>query len=415
MARLQSQEQLRSLLSDYYTDLRSPLAWCTSAGPAEILRALGFRVYFPENHGAVLGASRTAQRYIPKAHQIGYHSEICSYLTSDIGAWLMRETPLTKAYGLPSIPKPDLIVYNTNQCREVGEWFNFFGREFNCPIFGIYAPRHLEDVTIEHIEHVRYQFQNLIDQGEKIIGKRLDQEQLVEIMVQSQKGTQLWQEVLATAKNSPAPLTFFDGCILMAPIVVMRGTRECVDFYEQTLKELLKRVEQQEATIQSDNVRLFWDGMPIWGRLRSLSELFENNQAAVVSSTYCNSWVFDDFDPRKPLESMAAAYTRIFINRGENAKLSILKTLLADFNIDGVIFHDSKTCFNNTNSRFGLPKRVREETGIDTLQIDGDLNDLRFFSDGQTKTRIETFIEQLILKKISVSEASNGEVISAAK
>ncbi len=403
MARLQSQKRLNSLIKDYYIDLSSPLAWCTSAGPTEILRALGFQVYFPENHGAVLGASRTAQKYIPKAHQVGYHSEICSYLTSDIGAWLMHETPLTKAYGLESIPKPDFIVYNTNQCREVGEWFNFFGREFNCPVFGIYAPRHLEEVTKEHIEHVKYQFQNLIEQGEKIIGKRINQDHLAEILTLSQKGTQLWQQVLATARNNPTPLTFFDGCILMAPIVMMRGTKECVDFYEQTLKELLDRVEHQKATIHSEIIRLFWDGMPIWGRLRSLAELFDKNQAAVVSSTYCNSWVFDDFNPQKPLESMAAAYTRIFINRGENAKLSMLQTLLADFNIDGIIFHDSKTCFNNTNSRFGLPTRLREVTGVDTLIIDGDLNDLRFFSDGQTKTRLETFIEQVMLKKISVS------------
>ncbi len=119
MPRLQSQQFLKNILKDYFTGIEAPVAWCTSAGPAEILRALGFEVYFPENHGALLGASRTAQRYIPRAHQAGYGGEICSYLTSDIGAWLMKETPLTQAYGLKSVPKPDLIVFNTNQCREV--------------------------------------------------------------------------------------------------------------------------------------------------------------------------------------------------------------------------------------------------------------------------------------------------------
>lgn len=119
MPRLKSQALLDGILRDYYTGLTSPVAWCSSAGPAEILRALGFNVYFPENHAAILGAKRLTERYIPRAHQAGYDSEICSYLTSDIGAWLLRESPLTVAYGLPSIPEPDLIVYNTNQCREV--------------------------------------------------------------------------------------------------------------------------------------------------------------------------------------------------------------------------------------------------------------------------------------------------------
>jgi benzoyl-CoA reductase/2-hydroxyglutaryl-CoA dehydratase subunit BcrC/BadD/HgdB len=67
----------------------------------------------------------------------------------------------------------------------------------------------------------------------------------------------------------------------------------------------------------------------------------------------------------------------------------------------GVNFHDSKTCFNNTNSRFGLPKRLKDSTNIDNVTIDGDLNDLRFFSERQTETKLETFIEQLMTKKFN--------------
>ncbi len=395
MPKLKSQLFLKSILKNYFNDLKSPLAWCTSAGPAEILRALGFEVYFPENHGALLGASRTAQRYIPKAHQAGYAGEICSYLTADIGAWLMRETPLMQAYGLKSVPKPDIIVFNTNQCREVAEWFNFFGREINCPVVGIYPPRHLEEISNSDINTVVDQFKNLISVGEKVIGNKLDQNRLSETLRLSHLGSNLWKQSLETARHTPAQLSFFDGTILMAPIVILRGTQICVDFYKQTLAELNEFVTNKDTTIADEKVRIYWEGMPVWGRLRYLSDLFKENQTAVVASTYCNSWVFDDFDPENPLESMAYAYTQIFINRGENAKLSMIKKMLQDYKIDGIVFHDSKTCFNNSNNRFGLPKRIQEETGIPTLTIDGDLNDLRFFSDGQTRTRLETFIEQL--------------------
>lgn len=399
MAQLKSQLRLKGILKDYFTGMKSPIAWCTSAGPAEILRALGFEVYFPENHGALLGASRAAEKYIPRAHQEGYDSEICSYLTADIGAWLMKETPLTIIYGLESIPKPDLIVFNTNQCREVAEWFNFFGREYDCPVFGIYPPRYLEKITKADVDNVVAQLQRLITVGEEIIGKPLDPEKLSETVRLSFEGSQLWKEVLYTASYSPAPLTFFDGCILMAPIVVLRGTQICVEFYRETLAELNDLVAKNEGAVPNEQVRIYWDGMPVWGRLRSLSELFAENQTSVVASTYCNSWVFDDFNPRQPLESMAFAYTNIFINRGENAKLEMMKNFMETFKVDGAVFHNSKTCFNNANSRFGLPKRVKEATGIDTVSFDGDLVDLRFFSDGQTRTKLETFIEQLKFKK----------------
>ena len=80
--------------------------------------------------------------------------------------------------------------------------------------------------------------------------------------------------------------------------------------------------------------------------------------------------------------------------------MKMLKDWIEEFRIDGVIFHDSKTCFNNSNARFGMPVRLKEETGIQTLVVEGDLNDLRFFSEGQSTSKIETFIEQIENKQI---------------
>jgi benzoyl-CoA reductase/2-hydroxyglutaryl-CoA dehydratase subunit BcrC/BadD/HgdB len=395
MSRLHAQDKLKTVLKDYFAGLAAPIAWCSSAGPAEILRALGFHVYFPENHGALLGASRTAGPYILRAHLEGYDEEVCSYLTADIGAYLAGETPLTGAYGLPSIPRPDLIVYNTNQCREVAEWFEFYAREFRCPAVGVFPPRHLDEVRDCDIDNVVRQFEQVIETGEQVIGVRMDSGRLSETVRLSRLGGDLWKQVLETAKQVPSPLTFWDGTILMAPIVMMRGTQECVDFYRETLEELQQLADAGAAAVPGEEARLYWEGMPIWGRLRALSEWFAENRVAVVASTYCNSWVFDHLDARRPLPTLADDYTRIFINRSEDAKLNILKQLLHDYRVDGIVYHDSKTCFNNTNSRFGLPRRLQEATGIPSLTINGDLNDLRFFSEGQTRTRIETFVERL--------------------
>jgi len=73
-----------------------------------------------------------------------------------------------------------------------------------------------------------------------------------------------------------------------------------------------------------------------------------------------------------------------------------------DFQVDGVIFHDSKTCFNNSNNRFGLPRKIAETTDYETVTIDGDLVDMRFLSEGQMMTKLETFIEQLKSKKAAI-------------
>jgi benzoyl-CoA reductase/2-hydroxyglutaryl-CoA dehydratase subunit BcrC/BadD/HgdB len=401
MHSLNATQQLRNLMKEYFSDFEhaGKIAWCTSVGPAELLRSFGFQVYFPENHGALLGATRLAGDYIPSTINLGYAGDVCSYLTSDIGAYLNKKSPLQQHYGMNGIPKPDLIVYNTNQCREVQDWFNFYAKEFDCPILGIYPPRHVDEITEAQIRDVSDQFKAMIPVCEKVSGRKFDPYQFSNIVGLSKTAATLWKSVLSTAKNSPAPLSFFDGTIHMGPIVVLRGTEVAIQYYQSLLDELQEYVKQKTGFLTEENSRIYWDGMPIWGKLRNLSDLFIHNKSAVVASTYCNSWIFDAFDESDPFGSSAKAYTEIFINRSENAKMKLLKQMVDEFQIDGIIFHDAKTCFNNSNSRFGLPLRFNKEFGTPVLVIEGDLCDLRFYSEGQTTTKIETFIEQLEMSK----------------
>lgn len=394
---------LKEVMQEYFTALGSgkkKIAWCTSVGPAELLRSFGFEVYFPENHGALLGASRTATDYIPVAAKYGFSNQICSYTTSDIGAFISKETPLKKHYGLDGIPKPDLLVYNTNQCREVQDWFTFYSNHFKVPIAGIHPPRYLDEVTKNNINQVIDEFKRIIPACEEASGCKFDIDRFKETTRLSKEASDLWQKVLKTSASDTPPISFFDGTIHMGPIVVLRGTVHAKNYYEKLYNELHSNVEKGTGFIDEVNCRIFWDGMPIWGKLRMLSDLFKHINAAVVASTYCNSWIFDDLDEHDPFESSALAYTKIFINRSEKAKIEMLKKWISEYNIDGVIFHDSKTCFNNTNSRFGMPGRFKEQTGTPVLVIEGDLCDLRFFSEGQSISKIETFVEQLEYYKI---------------
>ncbi len=402
--KIESAKLMKKIMGDYFLgfkDTKKKIAWCTSVGPAELLRSFGFEVHFPENHGALLGATRTANDFIPEATKLGYSNNICSYLTADVGSYMKKSTPLTEHYGLETPPKPDLIVFNTNQCREVQDWFTYFAREFNCPVVGITPPRHVDEVTQKEIDDVSAQFKAMIPTCEQVSGQKFDLDKFKETIRLSKEATDLWKEVLWTATSTPSPISFFDATIHMGPIVVLRGTQAAKDYYATLLSELKGNLEKGIGFLEKEKCRIYWDGMPIWGKLRPLADLFLQNNAAVVASTYCNSWVFDAFDPNHPFESSAKAYTEIFINRSEEAKEKILTRLIKDFRIDGMIFHNAKTCFNNSNSNFGMPQRITKALGIPTLIIEADLCDLRFYSEGQSITKIETFIEQIEDAKVT--------------
>jgi len=399
----EASKQLKQVMADYYHELDTAsknddqkVAWCSSVGPAEILRSFGFKVYFPENHSAILGSSRMATDLIPYANAIGYSPEICSYLTADIGAYLKEITPLTRMYPtIKSIPKPDVLVFNTNQCRDVRDWFKWYADKFKVPLMGIYTHRNLNEVTDTHISSIAQQMEEMIEPLEKISGRDFDKNELKKVVKLSRECSDLWKEVLDIAANKPAPLTFFDGTIHMGPAVVLRGTQQAVDYYKTLLTELQERASNHIRAIDGEQFRLYWEGMPIWGRLRHFSELFTSLKTCIVASTYCNSWIFKAFNENDPFKSMAKAYTELFIVRSDDYKEKYIKEMIEFFKVDGVIFHDAKTCPNNTNSRYGMPQRLETEIGIPNLIINGDLNDLRCLSEEQSKTNIEAFIEQL--------------------
>lgn len=401
LIKLESAELLKKTMGDYFLRLKGAseskskkIAWCSSVGPVELLYSMGFEIHFPENHAAIIGSAKIAEKYMPQAVASGYSPDVCSYLKSDIGAFLAGETPLAK-YGFKSLPKPDVLVLSTNQCREMEDWFAFYARHYGVPLLCVRAPSTVEEVTPGIIEYVAKQYRDIIPALENAAGQKFDINKFSEAIANSREACELWKNALDTAKHKPSPINFFDASVHMGPIVVMRGTKPPIEYYKTLLSELEGRIKKGIGAVPEEKYRLCWDGMPMWFKLRDMARLFARLKASVVASTYCNSWALGSLDPDDPFNSCAQSYTEIFIARTESIKERYLGEILADYSIDGIIYHDALTCMRNSNTSFGLPGRLHDKTRIPYLEIQGDLNDSRCYSEEQSVTAIETFIEQI--------------------
>jgi benzoyl-CoA reductase/2-hydroxyglutaryl-CoA dehydratase subunit BcrC/BadD/HgdB len=257
----------------------------------------------------------------------------------------------------------------------------------------------VQEVGEPLIQSIASQMKSLVPKLARISGKPFDLERLKATVALSRECSDLWKQVLDTAAAVPSPITFFDGTTLMGAAVVGRGTQRANDCYRTLLEELNRRIRDGEGAVADERFRIYWDGMPVWGRLSAHAKLFASLKANVLASTYCNSWIFSALDPDDPFDSMARAYTELFIVRADDPKEAYIRRMLEFFHVDGVIYHDAKTCPNNSNCRYGMPQRIEKQTGIPSLTINGDLNDLRLISDEQTKTNVEAFIEQLAENK----------------
>jgi benzoyl-CoA reductase/2-hydroxyglutaryl-CoA dehydratase subunit BcrC/BadD/HgdB len=260
---------------------------------------------------------------------------------------------------------------------------------------GISTYRNIGKIENYHLESIVSQMKDMIPPLEEISGQKFDIDKLRHFLSLSYDCTQLWKKILETNTAAPAPMSFFDATIHMGPAVVLRGNPQAVEYYKVLLKELEDRVANKEGAVEGERFRLYWEGMPIWGKLRALAEFFIGLKTAVIASTYCNSWIFESFDPEDPFMSMARAYTEIFIVRDENFKEKYIEKIVNKYKLDGILFHDAKTCPNNSNNRYGMPERLEKKLNIPALTINGDLNDMRCYSEEQAKTNIEAFIEQL--------------------
>ncbi len=290
------------------------------------------------------------------------------------------------------------MVFNTNQCRDVQDWLSWYARELKIPIMGVSTYCNIGEIKDDVLQGIVLQIKDLIPSLEKISGNKFDIDKFRETLALSKRCTDLWKKVLQTNLAAPAPMSFFDATIHMGPAVVLRGSQIAIDYYELLLNELEERVEAGVGAVDGEKFRLYWEGMPIWGKLRDLSEFFIGLNTAVIASTYCNSWIFDAFDPADPFLSMAQAYTEIFIVRDEDFKEKYIEEIVQTYKLDGILFHDAKTCPANSNNRYGMPERLEKRLNISTLTINGDLNDLRCYSEEQAKTNIEAFVEQLEMR-----------------
>lgn len=416
---LETAPKLKEFLRDYYRtvqaasdDPESIVAWSSVLGPVEIVRALGMIPYFPENHAALIGASRRTAKYIPKAQAEGFSQFANSAMTSDIGAMLIGDSPLVSVYGISGPPHADLLVYNTNFGQSVVRWFRYYGSRFRVPVHGLHPPAALGEMDLIEVGVAAQQMLRLVSQLEALAGRRLDVDRLAEVVDYSAKASVLWREILDMARNVPSPLTYFDTLIHMAPMVLMRGTPEAVEYYTVLKAELEDRVASGLAAVPGERFRFYWEGPPIWCALRPLANLFLSHQVAIVASTYPRICALRGLDPKNPIESMARVYTSIFPNRSDDYKAGYLASMFQEYGVDGVVYHEGRTAPAHSNVRYGLEVRLRRATGLPSIVLEADTHDLRLFSMDNVTRQLEDFIE---LQEASAEGPSNraGRVVSA--
>ncbi len=148
--------------------------------------------------------------------------------------------------------------------------------------------------------------------------------------------------------------------------------------------------------MEGERLRIYWEGMPIWGKLSPLSNLFLELQHERRGLDLLQQLDLRGPRPGRSLPQHGPGVQQhLHLPLGDPRKRRTSSAWSRLYKIDGILYHDAKTCPNNSNSRYGLPQRIEQKLGLPYLIINGDLNDLRMYSEEQTRTNIEAFVEQM--------------------
>ena len=393
--KISSVKKMRDIMTTYYIDAMTAkennklIAWITSGGPVEPLIAMDIIPIYPENHGAMIGASKMGEDLCVKAEEMGYNNDLCSYARSDISCAVVKGGPIG------GLPKPDMLICCNNICGTVIKWYEIQARFFNVPLFIFDTPVCHTEYSPEIAKYVRTQIDEYIVFLEKVTKKPFNYDKIVEVGKISYQGQLLWQKVLNTTAKSPSPMSAFDAFFFLALIVTLRGTTIAVDFYESLLLEMEQRIENKISIVPNEKYRLLWDNLPIWYQLKWLSSKFADHNACLVADTYTSAWCssLQYIDENDFLNSIAEGYTRIYLNIGVDQMADQIIEMIKFYNVDGFVMHSNRSCKPYSFGQLDIKRIVETKADIPVLMIEADMIDQRAFSQSQIETRIDAFME----------------------
>ncbi|MBI2956176.1 MAG: 2-hydroxyacyl-CoA dehydratase [Acidobacteria bacterium] len=402
----------KDLLANWYRRLENapqegtPVAYLFISGNiGELLRSFGFELVFPEVNALQCGIKKVAGDFILKAEDLGYSSDVCGYVKNDIG---LATSGNRGPFG--TLPKPDLLVCNYSGCNTYIKWFEALAEIYGARLFLLDVPyrRTGEEERREDIEYVVAQLEQLAEVAAEITGRPYDPHRLSQALAHARAAEDLWVRILEAARHRPSPIdAFFEAVFFMAPIYVLRGTAECVEYYQAAWKEIEERLTHKLGPVSEERFRVVLEGPPPWPHFRTFWELFKRWGVVCVASTYSKVGGIWDFglrhDPARPLESLAEYAVNCYTNWDWTLRRRMLERYAEDYGADALVIHSVKSCRSFSVGQADVRDYFTRERGLPTLFLESDLADPRYFAEAQIRNRIDAFFEALEHRRAAVT------------
>jgi benzoyl-CoA reductase subunit B len=368
-----------------------------SGNCVELLEGFGAVPIYPEVNALQLAIRHQSLDPILAAEDLGYAADNCAYVKADIGCMVKGITPTGE-----HLPKPTLVLCNFVGCNTYVKWFEHVAELTGAPLFVLDVPFLRADQPSEaDVQYVVRQLKEVVPLMEKLTGRKFDFDRFRQAVAYSSEVEQLWSEIKHLSQCTPSPFdAYFDAITLMGPLYVYRARQEGVEFFRAAREELKQKANAREGVYDEERFRLVMEGPPPYPYFRTFRDMFAKWKACAVASTYSTVgglWEFGfRHDPDRPFESIAMhMLAHNVTNRNYLQRYEQIRRYVNEWKADAVIIHFVKSCRLFSAGQGDMRDYFTKQLGVPTLYIESDLEDPRYFSEAQTKNRIDAFFESL--------------------
>lgn len=403
---LKAREIMGKFLNQHYVDAHQAkkdgrkIVWTIGQMDTNAVVAMDYLPVYPENHATLCGARGVSTELCEIAEAHDFSPDLCSYARNDLGN-LFSEGAKSPVGGLP---RPDLLLVAT-MCNTHLKWWEDLSHYFGVPLLALDTPYLQDGMNQEEVDgvlaYVQDQLQEHITRLEYITDRKFNWDGFQQALSYTSEAGKLYEQFLTSTRHVPAPITSFDTFIHLGPLMVGRGFPEAVDYYKVLNAEVEERVRTRVSAIGEEVYRLYWDNIPVWFKVGYLGRKFASYGAAIVAASYPLAWVgaFARLDPENPLESIARGQTFIFLNRGTQFRIDLLRQILADYKVDAMVMQMSRSCKPYIMEQVVIGKEVEKLTGLPAVTLEADMVDSRLFNEAEIESRIESFMEMVARSK----------------
>jgi benzoyl-CoA reductase subunit B len=412
---LKTSSMVTNYQKQYYAELRDraaqgePVIWTCVGTPTELMHAMDIPIVYTLQWSALLAAKQMSAHCLDVLNEHGYFRDLCRYCSQPLG-YFLEYTPEQGPWG--GLPRPTALVFEAADDPVVRIW-ELLAERLNVPLYiwektMIAEPPDVSSFceTEEDIEKEAYregwrvdfavrETEGLISFLETVTGRTLSQARLREVMERSNEQFDYIGKTMDLCARVPAPISIADHIPNLITTQFFRGHEFGLTHARMLYEEVKDRVDRGLAACEKERIRLAYLLVPNWFT-PGFYNAFEEKYGAVFV------WMLYFTIPRQlirrnlsdPLKALASRYVLYTEVSQPSYFQQWVGYYLKKFKIDGLVWQLPESC-RLLASTPRLAVREFEKMGVPTLEIRGDMVDIRDWDDAKMKATISNFIEML--------------------